>query len=318
MPSVSWRRGVGAFMMLLMASATQAETTEVQSVQSLFANMSRVAHELNYRGSFTYEYLNNPSLQSFRISHWVVDGVEHERLQYLNGPEREIVRRGHQLDCFSPGDQLLQGRLQQVGTRLAGLDELYQFQAHYNERVAGRLATVLQVLPRDAYRHGYILSVDQETGLILKSLMVDSGGRVLERYQFIELELNPAIQELEADPARRQRHAQNMPADCNQTQAGQPERWQLRWVPAGFAFAGQRDVDSGRDMLMYTDGLTTFSVFIEPASQQPPEGLGQRGATLAFMSKVNRGDQLYRVTVVGEIPAAAAEQIAAGIAPLNP
>src|SRR5690606_1461106 len=120
-----------------------------------------------------------------------VGGVEYERLQYLSGAEREIIRSGQQLSCYPPGDQLLQGRLTQIGSRLAGLDELYNFQAHYVERVAGRLATVLQVVPRDAFRYGYILSVDQETGLVLKSLVIDSNGRVLERYQFLDLELNP-------------------------------------------------------------------------------------------------------------------------------
>lgn len=305
-------RCLGALALVHIAPAALADT-EVQSVQSLFAKMSRVSHTLNYQGSFTFEHQHNPTLQGFRVSHWVVDGVEYERLQYLSGPEREIVRRGQQLDCMPPGDQLLQGRLTQIGARLAGLDELYHFQAHYVERVAGRLTSVLQVVPRDTYRYGYILSVDQETGLVLKSLMVDGNGRILERYQFVELELNPNIAELEqTPPAKRQRVANPNIGECNQTQMGEPQGWQLTWVPSGFAFVGQRKLNDTREMLMYTDGLTTFSVFVEPATSPPPEGIGQRGATVLYMSKVLHQRQAYRVTVVGEIPAAAAEQIAMG------
>lgn len=311
-------RCIGAVAFLQCAPVVLAETAavEAQNVQSLVAKMSRVSHTLNYQGSFTYEHQHSPMLQGFRVSHWVAEGVEHERLQYLSGAEREIVRSGQQLNCSPPGDQVLQGRLSQIGTRLASLDELYHFQAHYVERVAGRLTTVLQVVPRDAFRYGFILSVDQETGLVLKSLMVDSQGRVLERYQFIDLVLNPDIQALErVPPAKRQRVAKIDIAECNQTQAGVPDEWQLSWVPAGFAFVGQQRNNDKRDMLMYTDGLTTFSVFVEPASTLPPEGIGQRGATVLYMSTVQRAEELHRVTVVGEIPAAAAEQIALGIKP---
>lgn len=312
-------RCIGAIALLQCAPAVLAETTavEAQNVQSLVAKMSRVSHTLNYQGSFTFEHQHSPMLQGFRVSHWVVDGVEYERLQYLSGAEREIVRSGQQLNCSPPGDQVLQGRLTQIGNRLASLDELYHFQAHYIERVAGRLTTVLQVVPRDAFRYGFILSVDQETGLVLKSLMVDNQGRVLERYQFVDLELNPDIQALEqVPPARRQRVAKTDIGECNQTRVGVPDEWQLDWVPAGFVFVGQQQNTDQRDMLMYTDGLTTFSVFVEPASTPPPEGIGQRGATVLYMSKVERGEQLHRVTVVGEIPGAAAEQIALGIKPV--
>lgn len=310
-------RSLSGLLLILAAQCVFGET-ETQNLQTLFAKMSRVSHSLNYQGSFTYEHPNSAVLQGFRISHWVENGVEHERLLYLNGPEREIVRHGQTLDCFSPGDQLLQGRLSGIGAKLISLDELYQYQVRYVERVAGRLTTVLQVVPRDAYRHGYILSVDQETGLVLKSLLIDGNGRILERYQFLELDLNPDVQALQKKPAaKRQRIANAQLGDCNQTAATEPADWKLNWVPPGFAYAGQQKVRDRIDMLMYTDGLTTFSVFIEAVTDAPPEGVGQRGATLVYAASVMRDEKLHRLTVVGEIPVAAAEQIAAGVEPAN-
>ena len=298
----------------VFAEAETQSQTQPQTLQSLFAKMSRVSHTLNYQGSFTYEYPSSALLQGFRVSHWVRDGVEHERLLYLNGQEREIVRDGQAVDCFSPGDQLLQGHLGNIGEKLMGLDDLYQFQVRYIERVAGRLTTVLQVMPRDAFRYGYILSVDQETGLVLKSLMIDSNGRILERYQFLELDLNPDVNAMATAPAAKIQHVANTDlGGCNQTQNRQPTHWKLRWLPEGFAFAGQQKVRESTDMLMYTDGLTTFSVFIEPVTDTPPEGVAQRGSTIVYLTKVMRNAQLYRLTVVGEIPAAAAEQIATGV-----
>lgn len=300
--------------MLLPAAQFAFAETESQNLQSLFAKMSRVPHTLDYQGSFTYEHQNSAFLQGFRISHWVEDGVEHERLLYLNGPEREITRQGKTLDCASPGDQILQRRLSGIGSKLIGLDQFYQYQIRHVERVAGRLATVLQVAPRDPFRYGYVLSIDQETGLVLSSLMVDNANRIIERYQFIELDLNPDVEALQKTPvAKRQRVANAQLGNCGQIQKNGPKNWNIHWVPGGFAFAGEQRVRDGIDMLMYTDGLTTFSIFIEPVDSTPPEGAGQRGATLVYATKVMRDNQLHRLTVVGEIPVAAAEQIAAGV-----
>jgi len=70
---------------------------------------------------------------------------------------------------------------------------------------------------------------------------------------------------------------------------------------------------NGQTMLMYTDGLTTFSVFIEATNSFVPEGLGKRGATLAYMSRLTVKNMNYRVSVVGEIPVVAAAKIAQNI-----
>lgn len=81
-------------------------------------------------------------------------------------------------------------------------------------------------------------------------------------------------------------------------------------MPPGFAFAGERRVQQKIDMLMYTDGLASFSVFIEPTDGAIPEGVAQRGATLAVMNALNYQGKSYRITVVGEIPVATAQKIA--------
>jgi sigma-E factor negative regulatory protein RseB len=67
------------------------------------------------------------------------------------------------------------------------------------------------------------------------------------------------------------------------------------------------------EMLMFTDGLATFSVFIEPAVDTVPEGVAQRGATLAMMTGVEYQNKIYRVTIVGEIPVITAQRLAQGI-----
>jgi sigma-E factor negative regulatory protein RseB len=292
-------------------SSSVAQSPEVVK---LLQKMANIPHTLNYQGSFTYQHKDNPSLQSFRILHWVEDGVEHERLQHLNGPEREFLRSGKAVGCESLGDQLLQGKISQLGANLARMDQLYRFEIRGPERVAGREATALLALPLDNYRHSSLITIDNETGLVLKSWLVDESARPLERYQFIDLDLSPDIESLQRQPAAKlQRSASAQLTECNPSKLKEPEHWRLAWVPAGFAFVGQRQVRDKIEMLMYTDGLTTFSIFIEQESGAIPEGVAQRGATLVVMDSLSFRGKNYRVTVVGEIPIVTAQKIAQNI-----
>ena len=63
--------------------------------------------------------------------------------------------------------------------------------------------------------------------------------------------------------------------------------------------------------LVFSDGLATVSVFIEPSNPQNQAlgGLAKVGAAFAYSRRLN-GNQ---VTVVGEVPAATVEAIAAGV-----
>lgn len=304
-----------AFALLLMAAGVPASATDdPDRVHSLLAGMSKAVRELDYRGLFTYEY--GGALETLRIVHAVRDGVEYERLQHLSGPEREVLRQGQPVDCLHTGDQLLQGRFPALMDDTSRLDGYYHFYIRGSERVAGREVIVLQVVPKDEYRYGYTLGIDKETGLLLKSLLVGKKKRVLERFQFVELELGPLIGEADYQPVSpRHRVADSQLSGCNlQEQQRTPERWQAAWLPSGFIFSGQRQSESAGDMLMYTDGLTTFSVFIELIKGQVAlEGRAQRGATVAYMSQLQSAQDAYRVTVVGEIPPLTAQRVAASI-----
>ncbi len=305
---------------VLTAGSAQTKTDGAEpllGVDDLLAKMATKSHQLNYIGTFTYQRKDYPALQGFKVYHWVDAGIEKERLQYLNGPEREISRSGKAMDCQSMGDELLQGKFLGLAGNQEGLKEFYRFEVLGGERVAGRVTTMLSAIPRDQFRFSYILSIDNETGLVLKSWLVDETGRPMERYQFVDLQLNPDLAEIKQQPtAKLHRQSDVDIAECNPVSAKAPQKWQLVWVPPGFAFVGQKVVHDDIDMLMYTDGLTSFSVFIEPAHSAIPEGVAQRGATLAVMDSLRFKDTFYRVTVVGEIPVVTAQKIAQNIAGL--
>ncbi|WP_339898879.1 MucB/RseB C-terminal domain-containing protein [uncultured Gilvimarinus sp.] len=286
---------------------------QLPSVRELLERMSERQQSLNYKGTFTYQ--NNAGTESFQLQHWVDEGTEHQRLYYLNGPEREAVMR-HTAQCQTLAERLIAGKLGGLADNFTSLDRLYSFSVRGVERVAGRLATVLQVVPRDAFRFGYLFSVDRETGLLLKTLLVDENQRVVEQFQFIDLQTGLTAADFVSDREASITH--NVDADevsgCQQPLAVAPSEWALHWLPAGFAFSGQRVVHTDMHMLMYTDGLSTFSIFLDPVEGKLViEGRAQRGATNFYMQGLTREGQTYQVTVVGEIPLAVAEKMAQSI-----
>lgn len=304
-----------AALAICLSAIAVAQTPSGQmdsSVADLLKKMSEKPRQINYAGIFTYQHKDNPALQTFRILHWHQGGSTYDRLQHLNGPEREISRTGLTSDCESIGDKLRQGKMPLIGDLVSQMKD-YHFELRNKERIAGRSATVLLAVPQDQFRYSYFFSIDDETGLILKVWLVDEKAHPLERYQFMELDLNPDISRFAEIPSAEIR--KNLPSKSNCVDLQGPSRWQLAWVPSGFLFSGEGQPRQNLEMLMFTDGLATFSVFIEPATAnvKVPEGVAQRGATLAMMTGLQHEGQIYRVTVVGEIPAVTAQRVIQGL-----
>ena len=272
--------------------------------------MARNVRESNYSGIFTYE--QGQHLRSARIVHAVVDGVEHERLQGLDGAAREFLRREHPLDCRHAGHRLLrEGRDALAVAGNPGLGQYYFLEFDGAERVASREGRKLRISPRDPYRYGMNLVLDKDSALLLKAETTDGAGRVLERFQFIELEVGGAAPATiaAAGPGAR------VEPDHSRPDGTQEETfdWSVSWLPAGFAeSARERQRGAAGEAVetrMYTDGLAVFSVFVERQSDAAVARPGQavQGATIAY---VTPRPPAGLVTVVGEIPPETARLVA--------
>lgn len=299
----------------VQASAAVAAEDNAEQVNRVLKQMSSAVRELNYRGLFTYEV--GGSLDTYKVVHLVQGDTEYERLQKLNGSEREVVRAGHMIDCLSRGDQLLRGILRSTNPS-SELRDNYHFYLTGDERVADRLAVIVQVVPKDKHRFGYTLGIDRKSGLPLKAMRVNTDKRVMERIQFVELTVGEDIPEDELQPGSKQhRRAAHDLIECESgsDSAGEPD-WKANWLPSGFVYSGQRQIANGDHMLTYTDGLATFSIFISQANKRPAiEGRAQIGATVAYVNQRIWSQQPHSVTVVGEIPFATAQQVVAGLEP---
>lgn len=273
--------------------------------------MSHSLRETNYRGIFTYEHGSH--MESLSIDHRVKNGFEQEQLTRLDGEARKVVRKEHPLSCIHPGHRLvrLSEQLKKDG---CGLPSYYRLSISGDERVAGRDAIQLRVIPRDMYRYGYQLALDRQSALLLKSQVMGQNGQVLERFQFSDLDL------LGEQPKDNTENfdglAEHHLLHSSQSNAEQ-DPWLIDWVPPGFMLAADTSITEQLASKTYTDGLAVFSVMVEPSDRrganQDGEGRAQQGATVAYTRVINIGLKVFFVTVIGEVPVDTAKRVAASV-----
>jgi sigma-E factor negative regulatory protein RseB len=295
---------------------------ESRDAASWLEKMSEAMHNLNFQGTFVYRH--DDQLESMRIVHARDKDGERERLLSLNGEAREILRDDHRLTCIWPGTQSVVVDKARQATPLpawnphsgAELASYYRLETGGRERIAERDAQRVDILPKDGYRYGYRMWLDVDSGLLLKSDMLDEQGQVVEQVMFTELEIVEDPDALDLNPPQISSTYRWTKRDADTevlTDLGSD--WEMK-LPAGFRLDSHR-VLMGRgnapkiQQMVLSDGLASVSIFVEPLSDQEPrlQGVSHMGAVNAFGVLVPD----YHVTVVGEVPPATVELLGSTI-----
>lgn len=283
--------------------------------QDWLQRLGQAEQQQSFQGTFVYE--RNGSFSTHNIWHRVQDGKVLERLIQLDGSAQEVVRVDGRTQCVSGA--LVAGLGDSPDSVARALDpqklkNWYDLAVIGKSRVAGRPAVIISVAPRDQHRYGFELHLDRETGLPLKSLLLNDKGQLLERFQFTRLDTSdvPGDAELRAS------------ADCKPVILGSDkasavkaaQTWHSDWLPPGFELtssSARKDPETKTmvNSLLYDDGLARFSVFLEPLNGATvTDTRTQLGPTVAVSRRLTTPDGEMMVTVVGEIPIGTAERIA--------
>ena len=306
----------------LLAASPGAAADDQAEARAWLKRVTEAATALNYDGVFVYR--NGDWMESMRIIHRAGPGGSRARMVSLSGEAREVIRDANQVTCILPGSEsvLVSNSKPRAVTGFSVFSPKGEFMAHYalaldtGERVAGRATRMISVAPRDAYRYGYRLSVDVDTGFLLKSELVDADGAPLEQIVYTTLELPRSIPDDLLEPGVIGEGFTCYTTDAPES-GPQESAWQVGWLPPGFQMRDRATDPAafGRmpvEHLVYTDGLASVSVFIEkmkPDGEQL-EGHSRMGAVNAFGAMVDG----YQVTAVGEVPAATVERIGRSVA----
>jgi sigma-E factor negative regulatory protein RseB len=309
------------FCLALVVTSALAE----DDARAWLERMNRALATRNYDGTFFH--VRNGKVETLRIIHRVEGGKVSERLVSLDGSGREIVRNEEELTCYLPDQRrvLVETRQEQgalLGTLPAfdsAITENYRLEMLPRTRLLGRNTQVIAVKPKDAFRFGYRLWIDEGTALPLKTQLCDEKENVVEQVLFANITLPDSLPKSAVEPQVSGEGLQwvRQPSPKQGT-ASFAQLWRAIKVPPGFRLtATNSQMMEGSTSpvahLVYSDGLASVSVFIEAKSPQhdPLNGLSRVGSAFAFSTTV-RGHQ---VTAVGEVPAQTVQFIAGSTRP---
>lgn len=255
----------------------------------------------NYQG--TLVTVSGNSMETLGVFHAWDNGRERMRLVAMTGPRREVIRDDQLVMCIGTGlgavgyEGDASGKWNPAG-RFAEAGKLPNYRARLGivGRVAARDAQVVELQPKDQWRYGYRLWLDHETGLPLRIALLGESGQPLEQMAFTEFRTTkPAPEDLRPSTTEGLRRVQNLKVN----RAADPG-WRVVPPPAGFSLRSGRRLGESVQLL-YSDGLASVSVYIEPLSGS------RRGETSVRRGAVNvhtRFDDGRRVVAIGKVPAA--------------
>ena len=296
-----------------------------QSEQALewLDRISRSARELPYTGVFVHQTAEGASTS--RVTHLVdKQGIEHEKLELMDGPLTEIIRRDDEMTCYKPDsrtvsvDRRATGRFfpSLISGNAKAIAENYRVKLGNVERIAGLDCQWVILEPRDAMRYMQKLCAEIGSGLLLRAKLFNDRKQMVEQFMFTQLDFSRGI----ARHSLKSRYEQSQGWEklyavksAKDTDTG----WLATNLPAGF----KKIMEMTRNLigrpepvshLVFSDGVLSVSVFVETV-QTAPNSVTSVVAEDGPTSFAMRAVADHQVTVMGEVPLAAVQSIADGV-----
>lgn len=312
------------FLPLAVFSCVASADDKMLPAQKIIKQMSEANRNFNYEGDFVYHYQGE--IHNARIIHKAgISGIQ-ERIISLTGFAREIIRNGNSVTCILPDIEsvmieksgTIKFSISSLAERIVKAAQYYVFSLSGQERIAGRASWIIDITPKDEYRYGYQLWIDLDTKLLLKSQLKNEKNQLLEQFFFVNLEILDEIPDERLRPVLAGGEYTWYDNSSNTVLINASEAfWKASWAPEGFfmnSWGRQSTNNSGYiEHLMYTDGLTLISIFIEKFEEPQPMVTGHSG--FAGVNAFSTMPDGYLITAIGEVPSGTVESFAKSIVP---
>jgi sigma-E factor negative regulatory protein RseB len=290
--------------------------------------MSAAMSQMSYQGTFVY--VQGDNVETMRITHVSDQHGVRERLVSVSGAPRELLRDSNGVRWILADDRsvLEDAAFKRSFFPELPLDQQDQTEASYSlkigsrARIAGHKARNIKILPRDNYRYGYSLWLEEHSGLLLKWELIGSNRKVLAKLLFTDFRLGSEVDVKELKSSSQQQKFRTIESSlpAGKGLSHTEPRWRPKNLPPGFKltahrFSGQTDKRI-YEHLVYSDGLAAVSVYVESGDKDSGReaGLSRLGTTHAFSRMTD--DML--ITVVGDVPAVTVKFIGDAVSPASP
>jgi len=290
---------------LLTLLALPAGVAHAEEAPGWLNRAAIAAKQLNYSGVYVYHH--GEHVEVIRVAHRIDASGEQEKIEVLDDAPRQFLRVNNDVYCHLSDGKTV--RMEKNTARRffpallpAKPEDLLRFYTAKltgSERVAGLPCQVVTLEPRDGYRYAYDLWLDKRTGLPLKSRMLNANGGVVSMFVFSEVQIGraPDAQLFRSDMAGKK---------VQMASLGQPAAaaWEIT-PPPGYTLVLEavRPMPGNRipvTHMIYSDGLSVLSLFIEPDNDRVEnlQGLSAEGAMGVYARQVDG----YKITTLGEVP----------------
>lgn len=311
-----------SFFLLLQLVVAPAFADSGKAIDAgLLDEMALAAHQLDYSGVFVYQ--SGGSVEMSRITHVADKSGEHERLEEVGGRKRELIRDNDQVWLFVDGHKVRIEK-RQINRAFPALlpEQISELKENYTVRqvdaddVAGYHTRGVVFQPRDNLRYARKMWAHSDSGLLLKAVVLDDRGGIIEQYAFMQLDIGGNINRKwivpEDSSSSSIAEAQRLAVLPKAEQLEKPCGWQVDALPSGFRKIVElrrpfRGSEEPVTQIVFSDGLAGISVFIEKIKDATHIHQGLSGRGVANVYKRIVGENL--VTVVGEVPPRAVMQV---------
>ncbi len=265
-----------------------AAVASAQEAEDWLERMAKANRSYVYNA--TVVFVAGPDMTALRVSQVIEEGRVRQHAINLTGPPQTIVagagiaQRSAAAD--SPPEYLETPLAVDVPVRAnsSAIRANYRVSVGPQDQVAGRPVRRLDFIPLDTLRYQRRAWLDVETGLPLRSAVID-GQIVLEQMLFTDVQFSStALEPEEIDPR---------PSDKRDWPGTWPQGFELRALVGG----------SDRRQWVFTDGLAVVSIFAESGDPADYPSLHPTGATDAITRDVDG----LRWTAIGDVPRATLE-----------
>lgn len=298
---------------------TPAPAMSAIEAQVWLTRIQQAPTQSSFQGTFVVSA--GGAMSSARMTHYLSGKSQYELVESLNGQARQVFRHDDLIQTRWPQQRVaLMEKREKLGSFPSLLDagtsrvfEFYEVRQAGVDRIAGRIADVLSVTPRDEWRFAVRLWTERETGLLLREEVIDARGQTLETSSFSDVAIGIPAQVDAFLGAMKKLDGYRVVRPTLSSTELEAEGWVQRDAVPGFRRvscvkrplfnSGDADAANAVQVLqtIFTDGLTYVSVFIEPynAERHSQRVLTSIGATHTLM---DRQDDWW-ITVVGDVPA---------------
>jgi len=316
------KTGIAVVVLLaLTATATLVTARDNLGPQEWLQKMSTAVNTLNYEGTVLRS--QNGSVQPLKVVHKKIDGIVNERIVVQEGNGLEVIRVGDEVHCILPDKKsVLIEHWDNASTLFASLPgSTVEPGAQYDVlilardlRVAGRNAIKIAIRPNDGYRFEHRFWLDERTGFPLQTELVGQDGKVIEQLKFADINIDAHIHASMLAPSMSLTEFTWYTDPGSKRREEVPTDWRSVDLPAGFAVSSTRqEVFPGSDQavthIIFSDGMTSGSVFISEMQEQGLRQSAQRGASNSYSTEIDG----YQITAVGEVPPLTVETIASSM-----